>query len=171
MIINVYLPCCGTARDCDNLCAILDEVKNEIESVDYCYIVLGGDTNHNMQSKDPLGNRILQSYANLGLTLCNNYLSNPNCIDHTFRVESRNAYSVIDHFFVSSTQPNYVNSLVTLDTAFNFSDHLPLVLNLDPNLIAVCKTKTLLQNMTNCLPDKPKLTFNWKKLINQFTTK
>jgi hypothetical protein len=79
----------------------------------------------------------------LGLTVCNNFLDTPCTFDHTFAAESRKAYSLIDHIFVTNIMPNFVLLLVVINDVDNFSDHLPVKLELDKKVIDFCRDNTV----------------------------
>jgi len=128
-----------------------------IEPLDSHYIICGGDMNYNMHLDDVKATHIKNTMSQIGLYLCNSYLNTPSNFDYTFAVINRNAYSLIDHFFVSGIQPNYARSL----SANNFSDHLPVVLQLDNAVIKNCQCGIVMARELNDTVIDSKTNFDW----------
>ena len=138
LLINIYLPSCSSLYDLDSLCSIFNDITCAIEGVEVSYTIAGGDLNRNVLQTSQFSKCINDNMSLLGLSVCNNFLPTPSTIDYTFAAETRGAYSLIDHFFVSNLTPHFVRSLNVIHDSDNFSDHLPLMLKLDSELIKHC---------------------------------
>ena len=86
------------------------------------------------------------------MTVCNNILGYNFSVDYTCAAETSEAYSVIDHFYVSDVNSKYICSLDTIHVSGNLSDHMPLALTLDEGIIELCRVKKL--NSCNDTVDK-----------------
>src|SRR5438132_4282088 len=73
------------------------------------------------------------------LTLANYLLHIPSTVKYTFTGKSRDAYSYIEHFYVSNIPANLVHSIKDIDSNENFSDHILIVLTLDKCIFDLCK--------------------------------
>ena len=140
LLINVYLPCSRNAQDRDELCSIFSRIYGDIEHLNSYYIVLGGDINCNVNQPSETAKLINDFVSKLGLSVCNNFLNTPCLIEYTFAAESRQAYSIIDHFFVSDRSPNHVSSLDVIHDVDNHSDHLPLLMKLERSITDACRS-------------------------------
>ena len=113
----------------------------DLSGVNYSYALLGGDFNCELL-KDSSHYRIINNrFRKIGFELCNAHLEIPCNIKYTFFNEKRNAYSYIDHFYISSSNTKSLCSLKTNHDFENLSDHLPVVLNL--------KNEALLTRISN----------------------
>ena len=131
ILINVYLPCCKNFEDREVLCSVFSCISNDISDLSYSYAILGGDINCNITKRSEISDIINAYIINMGLVLSTNLNPAFNDIEYTFSVPARNAFSVIDHFFISSNfKACDLLSLETIDHVDNFSDHLPLKLKL-----------------------------------------
>ena len=131
LLVNVYMPCCRNALDHELIHNILYQIGSVMNEIDHSYVIIGGDINCNVFDQSVLSKLINDDIHNLGLSVCNQFLDKPCNIEYTFAAESRQAYSIIDHFFVSNIASNFVRSLDVIHDVDNHSDHLPLVLELD----------------------------------------
>ena len=87
-------------------------------------------------------------------------------IDYTFAVDARNAYSYIDHAFISKSMAKDVHSWDTIQSPYNLSDHLPVKLELNLNLDSVLHVKETCSNVVKQDIDGAKgqiIRFNWNK--------
>jgi len=98
----------------------------------------------------------------LRISVCNNFLDKSCSIDYTFAAETRGAYSIIDYFFVSNLQPNFVRSLSVLHDVDNLSDHLPLCLELQNDIITLCRSDSHITAASNRADDPTqRAVFDW----------
>ena len=139
LLINVYLPSVRSAEDQDALYLILCEIDSFIANIDCNYVVIAGDFNCNVTQCNATSKLINDWMADHNLTLANKLLSTPSTITHTFSGKSRDAYSLIDHFYVSNSPANLAHSIKDIDANENFSDHIPIVLNIDSVIYDLCK--------------------------------
>jgi exonuclease III len=137
LLINLYLPSCKNATDRDVVNSIFCSIAEYISECDYRFGIIGGDYNCNVMDKSTISIQISNCLEKLGFVISNKFLANPLCIDHTFAVESRGAYSLIDHFFVSNCLSNPVVSLDVIHDVVNMSDHLPVKLVLNNSIVNV----------------------------------
>lgn len=96
VIINTYLPCDdGSALNKEIVIDTLSSISNVLSSLDYNFIIYGGDFNCDLKSDRPIA-MLLQDFLN-GL--------NMKCLDidrstkYTFGNITRNCYSVIDFMY------------------------------------------------------------------------
>jgi len=101
--------------------------------------VIAGDFNCNVMINNNVSLFMNDRMAKFNLTLANNLLQKPSTIQYTFSGKSRDAYSYIDHFYVSSNPANLVHSIKDIDSHENFSDHIPIILTLDKCIFDLCK--------------------------------
>ena len=143
MLINVYLPCCQSLSDREELYSTLGRIECEIVDCNSCmYTICGGDMNAQLLESSE-SSRIINSFMKkLNLVPCNNFLEKPCSFDYTFAVESRNAYSIIDYFYVTNVSSNFVISLDVIHDVNNLSDHLPLKLEISNKIIQLCSSRT-----------------------------
>jgi hypothetical protein len=107
-------------------------------------IVLGGDMNTNLYDVSPGTNLIRKFICDFRLTICNDVF--PTNSDYTYHHDSLNNKSYVDYFIVSSSLCSHIVNHSVLDEELNFSDHLPISLNVCLNLVAnassgLCYTK------------------------------
>lgn len=146
LLVNVYLPSARSTEHLDELHLIFSEIESFIVDVDYNYAICAGDFNCNVMKNNAVSLFINDWMAKLNLTLANNLLSCPSAITHTFSGKSRDAYSYIDHFYVSNNPANLVHAIKNIDANENFSDHIPIVLELDNRIYEICKDNSNIEN-------------------------
>ena len=118
---------------------MFSKIQTSLIDVSYNYVVIGGDFNSDVRENNKVSLVINDWMATLNLTLANKLLHIPCTIRYTFAAKSRNAYSYIDHFYVSSNPANLAHSIKDIDSCENFSDHDPIVLTLDKDIYNLCK--------------------------------
>lgn len=139
LLINVYLPNCKSSLDRDELVTMFEELQQDLTGVRYEYGFCGGDMNTDCTLDSPLTKLINDKLQNLGFILCNSHLEVPSHIDFTFSVEGRNAYSYIDHIYITDSLAKSVISLEGIHDIDNFSDHLPIRLKFkNDSMISSC---------------------------------
>ena len=138
LLVNVYLPTCRSESHLDELRSILGCICSDIGNCKYSHIIFGDDINCNVLHNSSAAKVINSILNSLGLVICNALIDIPCPFDYTFAAESRGAYSIIDHFFVTDTATNFVQSLDVIHDADNLSDHLPLKLELNMNILDFC---------------------------------
>jgi len=155
VIINVYLPCAGSY----NRQLVCDEVLAEIgawcDRYSDCEFIFAGDLNVNLDSSDIVARSIINFSQNYGLSRCDDLFpceKVPTYIDSALHQQSQ-----IDYILVSSSCT--VNSFSVADPDINFSDHLPLVMDV------LCRVSTSLMGKNGYKFDKvPKQYFlRWDK--------
>lgn len=147
VFINVYFPC-STVKDYLNiLLAILTNITVVLEEHLDCEIVLGGDFNTNLHENSPGSNLIRKFMIDFGLVACNDIL--PTNCNYTYKHESLHHKSYVDFFLVSSAISNTIAGHCVLDEEINFSDHLPISLDLYLQCNFVCDSTNMPQLSVN----------------------
>ena len=130
LIINVYLPCHGTA----NRLSICEDLVNDISSWCHqfqdCKYIVAGDFNCDLDGADPVAQCLNSFSAAFSLRRCDKLF--PSNISYTYVNLSLNQYSYIDYVLVSCDKS--VIDFDVLEPDINYSDHLPLYINV------ICKT-------------------------------
>src|SRR5579872_5189278 len=139
ILINVYLPSVKSKDDLNVLHGIFSEMEAFLIDVDFNYLVIAGDFNCNVLQNNTVSQFINNWMNNFNLTLANNLLQIPSTIKFTFSGKSREAYSHIDHFYVSKNPVDLVRSIINMDADVNFSDHIPIALKFDEGIYKLCK--------------------------------
>ena len=117
--------------------------------------MLRGDTNCNVLLSSTVSKLINDNMNKIDLIVCNSLLRTVPNIEYTFVAESRGAYSIIDHFFLTNTNSNFVHSLNVIHDVDNLSDHLPLLLALDKSIIIHCKNIAAIDSNIATATDQP----------------
>ena len=146
LLINVYLPSVRSLEELDELRLIFSEIEILIIDLDYSYVVFGGDWNCDVTKNSRVSLFINDWMSKINLTLANNVLQTPSTITYTFSGKSRDAYSYIDHFYVSNIPDNLAHSITDIDDSENFSNHVPIVLKLDRSIFELCKQNISAEN-------------------------
>ena len=122
LIVNVYLPCVGSA----NRQLICDEILTEIgvwcQRFDKCKIIIAGDYNVNLDSSDAIARNIASFAQNQSLSRCDDLF--PSQKAPTYVNIPLNQQSCIDYILASPSSA--VTEFFIIDPDINFSDHLPL---------------------------------------------
>ena len=122
LIVNVYLPCVGSA----NRQLICDEILTEIgvwcQRFDKCKIIIAGDYNVNLDSSDAIARNIASFAQNQSLSRCDDLF--PSQKAPTYVNIPLNQQSCIDYILASPSSA--VTEFFIIDLDINFSDHLPL---------------------------------------------
>ena len=168
LVVNVHLPSCNNDLERELLNSTLIDISIEMNACCYTYAIFGGDFNCNVQTQSVNANMLNDFLNNLGFSICNKFLTNPNCIDYTFAVEARAAYSLIDHFYVSDMLPSPVLSLNVIHDVVNLSDHLPIKLSMHYKYFNKCiefQDKPVAEplNVNKECPPVHRLKFDWRK--------
>jgi exonuclease III len=123
IIINVYLPCVGTADRlliCEDL---LTDAWAWRERFTDCECIIAGDFNTDLNSSDIVSTWINAFSQEHSLIRCDNLF--PMAKTPTYINSALNHQSIIDYILISSQQ--IAADYVILDLDINFSDHLPLL--------------------------------------------
>ena len=147
LLFNIYMPY-DTRRpgeELDEYCEILAEVKDIIAKYSPTDVIIGGDFNTDL-TRNNFQSRALESFvANENLHFCiNDNIAN---VPYTYSLNDN--YSTIDHFIVSDS---LVNNILRYDTMFipnNFSDHLPLFLEIELELSYIQLPKVTMSSKTS----------------------
>ena len=123
IIVNVYLPCVGTA---DRL-LIVDEILNDIASIfddhSNCTFLLGGDFNCELDNVSDVSKLINSFATESSLNRCDMLFG---CSSATYVNTALNCHSHLDYFLFSDASS--LLSFNVFDDGSNVSDHLPLLL-------------------------------------------
>ena len=133
VLINVYFPC---RPNIDDNLAILAEIFTDIncclDSIDYDYILFGGDMNVNLKAKSKTAS-VISHYLqeiNVVCTVDLNLKKNGSVIEYTYHHESLGEKSYLDYIFISDKLlPNFIK-IKAIDDVPNYSDHTPVLLQL-----------------------------------------
>ena len=126
LFVNVYLPCVGTVDRiliCEN---ILDEIFEWCKSYSDCEILMAGDFNVSLDSSDDVAKRICDFASNCSLSRCDDIFPDQKTV--TYINSALRQESHIDYCLTSS--PNNIIKFTVLDPDVNFSDHLPLYIEI-----------------------------------------
>ena len=141
LIVNVYLPCCGT-EDRVNICKdMLLEIEYWLQYFNWCHYVIAGDFNCTLDGTDPVADLVTLFIDECSLVRCDKLVQSDK--QFTYFNETLNQYSYIDYALVSSgavsgsaTCKSSLRDFVIMDPAINFSDHLPISMSIACNLKA-----------------------------------
>ena len=125
LLVNVYVPCCGTQNRIVLCEEMLAEVSSWCESFAMCQYIIAGDFNCNLDSNDPVAERINQFINMWSLERCDKLI--PSDVTYTYINNALNQQSYIDYALVSSDMG--VGEFYVLEPSINFSDHLPLIMS------------------------------------------
>jgi len=130
LFINVYLPCFdGSANYKSEMHFYGGYIANILESVNYSDCIIMGDFNFVCDASH-CGYRIFKDiFDEYSLHVCDNLIKSDSA---TYVNEALGQSSCIDHFVVSQSLLQSVQSVSVIDSGSNFSDHKPIVL--DANL-------------------------------------
>jgi hypothetical protein len=126
VIINIYLPCIGTA---DRLLICEDlfiDIWSWRERYANCACIIAGDFNVDLDSSDNVSRLINDLCTEHSLIRCDKLFKS--CKQITYSNTALNQQSTIDYMLISS--PSDVIDFEVLDPDINFSDHMPLSLNI-----------------------------------------
>ena len=135
LLINVYMP----SSNCSNREQEFSDILSEVSSINDIYsdasLILGGDFNFDyIRNRDSgIVDKIGQFNTNNCTINCRELQNINSEIHYTYESKANQARSVIDHFFVSESVMADVAKLEVLSDAKNFSDHLPVVLQIRTN--------------------------------------
>ena len=136
LLINVYMPCRDNIEDLDNYSIILQEISTICIKSLTPMIIIGGDWNADPSRNDGRTKLFKEFIENEELY---NVLD-LNIADVPFTYEAVNknrevVTSTIDHFLISPALKNLVSAYNTEFLASNFSDHKPLMLKLNIDVL------------------------------------
>ena len=148
MLINVYMPC-DTGIIHGELIEYND-VLAELNQLMMCscsqHVIIAGDLNTDL-SRNNAQTKSLLSFADEGkLCLCINHEESNVPYTH---IPIRGEYSTIDHFLTSLNLCDAVKVYESLFIHNNFSDHIPVILELDINISYIQMTKNCRIRKTN----------------------
>ena len=126
LFVNVYLPCIGTPDRiliCDE---ILGEISEWCRYYSDCEIVMAGDFNVSLDSCDVVAKRISDFALDCAMCRCDDLF--PNQKTATYINLSLQQESHIDYCLTFS--PNNIIKFNVLDPDINFSDHVPLFIEI-----------------------------------------
>jgi hypothetical protein len=139
VLIGTYLPCFVNTDDYEvdiMLCVgFIESILGAYGNIPNCSVILLGDFNFECEK--------VRSSPRLGvfLSLLNDYgfkdCDNMDCnhLGYTYYQGSMQHYSCIDHMFVTNNLINLVTRYEILDVANNISDHCPVSMNLNVELL------------------------------------
>ena len=124
--------------------------------------MLGGDLNCNIQSNNAVALLILDAFASIGAFPSVNFLQEKSGLTHSFFVLSTNACSLIDFFFLSTNLGKAAVCFEILQEPSNFSDHLPIKINIGSKSFNDCfRMKPKLSTSNSAASNIVKLFINW----------
>ena len=109
---------------------VLDEISVILLNSDTQVFILGGDWNSDISRNNVQANTFLSFIEEESLSLCLNF--DDARVPYTFH--NTNSNSIIDHFLVTKNLTQYITRYETLDFIDDFSDHVPLKLELNVNI-------------------------------------
>jgi Reverse transcriptase (RNA-dependent DNA polymerase) len=123
IIINIYMPCIGTADRlliCDE---IIVDLLSWIQQFPMCECIIAGDFNTNLDSNDVVSIRINEFIQKNSFLRCDILFQKDNIA--TYVNGALHHQSTIDYILTSSG--DCISDFDILDPDINFSDHLPLI--------------------------------------------
>ena len=132
LLVNVYLPCASTVDHVDEYIECLASIMNEVSDLQFHDVIFGGDLNMELNDNSELCRHLHSFVHNLQLKFVDDKISSND--KFTYRVESTGACSVIDHFAISYNLYQRINNVKIVDSAVNFSDHCPVLMEVDVSL-------------------------------------
>ena len=132
ILFNVYMPTDpGNGNyDIAEYKEVLDEISVILSNSDTKVFILGGDWNSDISRNNVQTNTFLSFIEEERLSLCLNF--DDARVPYTYH--NANSYSLIDHFLVTKNLTQYITRYETLDCIDDFSDHVPLKLELNVNI-------------------------------------
>lgn len=124
IIVNVYMPCSGTANRFNLYNDIMCEICVTIDNFNNCNLIFAGDLNVDLDTNDPCSN-ILKSFFKK-YNLCRGDVLFLRDKKPTYVNESLQHSSCID-YMLSSSAADFLSFRVIDDLDNNFSDHLPII--------------------------------------------
>ena len=134
LIINVYLPCSGTS-DRDLICRdVFDNISYWRTKFSDCACIIGGDFNVDLDtpssSSKGVASIVERFFRDNNLNRCDRLCAAS--LKYTYANESLNQYSKLDYFASDFVHVKYFE---VLDVEVNFSDHLPVLIRCNINLL------------------------------------
>ena len=132
ILFNVYMPTDpGNGNyDIAEYKEVLDEISVILLNSDTQVFILGGDWNSDISRNNVQANTFLSFIEEESLSLCLNF--DDAKVPYTFH--NNNSYSIIDHFLVTKNLTQYITRYESLFMVDDFSDHVPLKLELNVNI-------------------------------------
>ena len=129
IIINVYLPV-NTDNDIYSVCLldILTSLSNTIGQYPDSKVIITGDFNCNIVDNSIGSTLIRQFMLEYKLLCCDSFCTSD--ISYTYHHATLDSRSYIDHFLISDYMEKDILSCDIVDSAVNFSDHLPVLLRI-----------------------------------------
>jgi len=128
VFINVYLPCKSSLHCEEVFNDCLASILQDVNELQYCDIVFGGDLNVDFSVSDTFSDMLLNFAHELNLKFVYDKLPADSRV--TFRVDSTGANSAIDHFAVTKALFDSIISVDVVDSGINLSDHCPITMDL-----------------------------------------
>ena len=151
--VNVYFPCKRSVNE--NITILSDIfacVISTLESNPYSTLVLGGDLNCNLKGNSEVSRLILSFIADLNLSCCAklNTEINGYDIEFTYNHETLMHKSYLDYFFIDNKLVSNFVKILDIDDIPNFSDHVPILLQLSNIDVLDCNQNVLPKLNSDC---------------------
>lgn len=124
LIVNLYLPCAGTADRMDNIENIIFDVSEWIQKYNDRIVIIGGDFNTDLDKRNPASDFLNNFAREHALHRCTNRkrLGEKR---FTFFNDTQGTQSEIDFFLCNDM--NVVSDFDVLDQGCILSDHVPIL--------------------------------------------
>ena len=132
IILNVYMPTDPGSgnHDIPDFNEVLNEISIILSNADTQNFIIGGDWNSDI-SRDTVQSKTFLSFVrNQSLSLCLNY----NNAKVPFTFHNENSRSTLDHFILTNNLFSSVSKYESLFLVDDFSDHVPIKLELSINI-------------------------------------
>jgi len=147
LLVNVYLPCDNYSQSLVNpeYQDVLDDILCLWLECDAKSLIVGGDFN-----TDPRRHNVQSSALANFLTAVDGALAH-NCHDAQqpsdtyFSYDGRNS-SCVDHFVIQNSLKAHVSRYQTVDHVLNLSNHVPIIMHVDVNVLKEMHEPTRLTN-------------------------
>ena len=131
IVFNVYMPTDPGAGNYEisDFIDVLNEITIILLNADTQNSILGGDWNSDISRDNVQSKTFLYFIREQSLSLCLNY----NYANVPFTFHNENSRSTVDHFLVTNNMFASISKYKSLFLVDDFSDHVPLKLELDIN--------------------------------------
>ena len=153
LLVNVYLPCVGTANRLPICEDILFHVWSWKERFHNCKMIIAGDFNVDLDGNNEVANLIARFINDHSLTRADLFI--PSEKKPTYVNTALGHESQIDYILFSDT--NDIERFAVIDPSINFSDHLPLL------ACFACSTQSTPNREPLHSPSHTQLQLRWDK--------
>ena len=154
LLINVYMPYFNTNDTVSQTSLYMDTlaiVASIMNDNPHAKFILMGDMNCNIFSRNNLFSDLLIDFINDQNLHCVYELMQEfdTDVSYTRCNVKQNSFSLLDYFFVSRGLIPYINNIEIVDSVLNLSDHLPVKLSIDIDIVTVPVINTIMPTVVD----------------------